>query len=80
MNNKYNRRQFRSRGMCFLPYTHTVEHFHVKSLFLKQATVCPALKTRKLLIDINLELINTFINFYKFINFEKFHVSTAVIL
>jgi hypothetical protein len=42
--------------------------------------VCPALIARKLLIKINLQLINIFINFHKFTNFEKFSVSTAMIL
>jgi hypothetical protein len=53
---------------------YTVENFHVKSLLLKQATVCPALKTRKLLVAINLQLINTFINFHKFINLHFFQI------
>jgi hypothetical protein len=52
----------------------TVENFHVKSLLLKQATVCPALKTRTLLIAINLQLINTFINFHKFTNLHFFKI------
>jgi hypothetical protein len=42
--------------------------------------VCPALITRKLLIEINLQLINIFIIIHKFTNFDEFHVSTAVIL
>jgi hypothetical protein len=57
------------RGISF-----TIENFHVISLLLKQATVCPALKTRKLLVAINLQLINTFINFHKFINLHFFQI------
>jgi hypothetical protein len=58
-------------GPMFTGYCnrYTVENFHVKSLF-----VCPALKTRKLLVAINLQLINTCINFYKFINLHFFQI------
>jgi hypothetical protein len=54
--------------------------FSCEITVLKAGNRVSCFKTRKLLIEINLQLINTFINFHKFTNLDKFQVFTAVIL